>query len=324
VGDVGRPDLLGGTLSKEALAGMMYDSLRKHILPLADDVLVYPAHGPGSACGKNIGKETWSTIGEQKRSNYALKNIPREEFISLLTSGLAAPPPYFFSDAAINKEGYLPIQTVIQNNLKPLSVAAFQKAVIEGAQILDTREPGVFEKGFIAGSVNIGLQGTFAVWAGTLLDIGTPLVLLCEEGKEAECILRLARVGYERVSGYLQGGLSAWVAEGLPLDTIHSVTPETFCSLIQSSDEVIIDVRKEGEYETCHVQGARLIPLTQLEANIGTFDPGKKYLIHCAGGYRSMIASSLLKRHGITNFQNVLGGMAKIKEAGAPVEESIS
>ncbi len=320
VGDVGRPDLLDGTMSKEELAGMMYDSLRKHILPLNDKTLVYPAHGPGSACGKNIGKETWSTIGEQRKTNYALGNMSREAFISILTTGLNTPPPYFFNDAAINKNGYDALDSVMQKNMKPLSPHDLELEMEQGAKILDTREAAAFEKGFIHHSINIGLEGTFAVWVGTLIDINSPLVIVADAGKEKETILRLARVGYENILGYLDGGIKAWTKAGNGLETIDSVTPQVFCSLMGNKNETVIDVRKAGEYDTCHVKGAKLIPLSDLEAQIRFFEPNKKYLIHCAGGYRSMIASSILKLHGITNIRNVSGGMAKIKEAGAPTE----
>ncbi|HEV7229773.1 MAG TPA: MBL fold metallo-hydrolase [Bacteroidia bacterium] len=320
VGDVGRPDLLDGKMSKEDLAGMMYDSLNNKIKPLADDVIVYPAHGPGSACGKNIGKETWSTIGIQKKTNYALGNMSREEFIATLTKGLTPPPSYFFADAMINKNGYDNISDVMHRNNHALDLTAFRKEMDNGALILDTRDPDTFEKGFIPGSINIGLQGTFAVWVGTLIDIKKPLLLITAEGKEEETVLRLARVGYEQVNGFLKGGMPAWSASGNKVETIESVSPAEFCG--QLNNKVVIDVRKEGEFETVHVKGAQLVPLSDLESRLKTFDPGKDYLVHCAGGYRSMIASSILKRNGIHNFKNVLGGMAKIKEAGAPVEEA--
>jgi hydroxyacylglutathione hydrolase len=319
VGDVGRPDLLDGKMTKEALAGMMYDSLQNKIKPLADDVIVYPAHGPGSACGKNIGKETWSTIGLQKKTNYALAAMPRNEFIGILTQGLSAPPAYFFKDAQINKQGYDNIEAVMQKNMRALSIAEFKSEQKADVLILDTRDPDTFEKGYIPGSINIGLQGTFAVWVGTLIDIQTPLLLITEAGKEEESIRRLARVGYEQVIGYLKGGIVFWAANGNTLEQIQSVSAEEFCSLQDSSE--VIDVRKEGEFENLHVKGARLIPLSELQTQLEAFDPKKQYLVHCAGGYRSMIAASILKKHGIHNFKNVLGGMAKIKEAGAPVEE---
>jgi hydroxyacylglutathione hydrolase len=319
VGDVGRPDLLDGKMTKEALAGMMYDSLQIKIKPLADEVIVYPAHGPGSACGKNIGKETWSTIGQQKKTNYALADMPRKEFIGILTEGLSAPPAYFFKDAQINKEGYENIETVMHKNMRALNGTEFRSEQKADVLILDTRDPEAFENGFIPGSINIGLQGTFAVWVGTIIDIQTSLLLVTESGKEEESIRRLARVGYEKVLGYLKGGIASWTSSGETLDRIQSVTAEEFCSLQDSSE--VIDVRKEGEYDNLHVKGARLIPLSELQAQLGVFDPKKQYLVHCAGGYRSMIASSILKKNGIHNFKNVLGGMAKIKEAGAAVEK---
>jgi hydroxyacylglutathione hydrolase len=321
VGDVGRPDLLDGKMTKEELAGMMYDSLRKQILPLSDTVLVYPAHGPGSACGKNIGKETWSTIGEQRKTNYALQQMERNEFIHLLTTGLTPPPAYFFKDAEINKTGYANITAVLESGIQPLTVEQLKKEVASGATILDTRDADLFEKGFIPRSINIGLQGSFAIWAGTLLDITTPLVILAAEGKEEESVRRLARVGFEQVKGVLNGGMKAWTDAGNQVDTVQSVTPQEFCSILRDKNEIVVDVRKTGEYETSHVKGAKLITLSELEANIGFFEPGKNYLIHCAGGYRSMIASSLLKQHGIVDFRNVYGGIGKIKEAGAPMEE---
>jgi glyoxylase-like metal-dependent hydrolase (beta-lactamase superfamily II)/rhodanese-related sulfurtransferase len=322
VGDVGRPDLLDGKMTKEELAGKMYDSLNSRIKPLADDVIVYPAHGPGSACGKNIGKETWSTIGIQKKTNYALKEMSRNEFIAILSTGLSAPPAYFFKDAEINKNGYTAIASVMEKNNKPLDVSAFKNEIAAGALILDTRDPDQFEKGFIKDSLNIGLQGTFAVWVGTLIDIRKNLLLITAEGKEEETILRLARVGFENVKGFLKGGVTAWAEAGNLLETVSSITAADFCKLLKNENELVIDVRKPGEFDSAHVKDAKLIPLSDLESSIGLFDQKKQYLVHCAGGYRSMIAASILKRHGITNFKNIYGGMAKIKEAGAPLEET--
>ncbi len=221
VGDVGRPDLLDGIISPNELASMMYDSLNKKIKTLADHVIVYPAHGPGSSCGKNIGKETFSTIGEQKKFNYALKDMSRAEFVREVTEGILPPPKYFFEDARINKTGYDPIDVVIQENKRPLSVAEFRDAFHKGALLLDTRRPDEFEKGFIPGSLNIGLNGQYAVWVGTLLDIRKPLILVTDPGKEEESVLRLARIGYENVIGYLLGGVKGW---DQPLESITSIT----------------------------------------------------------------------------------------------------
>ena len=231
VGDVGRPDLLDGVMTKEELASMMYDSLNKKIKTLPDDVIVYPAHGPGSACGKNIGKETFSTIGEQKKFNYALKDMSREEFIKELTEGILPPPQYFFEDARINRMGYDPIELVMKENRKPLTLQAFKAEVAKGALILDTRMPDDFEKGFVPGALNIGLNGQYAVWVGTLIDIKQPLVLITEVGKEDESILRLARVGYENVIGYLEGGVAAWDAK---LKVIKSITAEQMKAEVSS------------------------------------------------------------------------------------------
>jgi hydroxyacylglutathione hydrolase len=321
VGDVGRPDLLDGKMTKEALAGMMYDSLNTYIKPLADDVIVYPAHGPGSSCGKNIGKETWSTIGQQKKSNYALQEMSKSDFVSILTEGLVPPPGYFFKDAKINKEGYENIGEVMKKNLRDLDVKHFQEEVRKGALILDTRNADLFEKGFIPGALNIGLNGSFAIWVGTLVDINRNLVLITEAGKEEETVRRLARVGYENVSGYMKGGIEAWVNAGNKTESVQSITPAEFKILLEQKKGTIIDVRNAGEFDSCHVPGATLLPLSEFENKISALKPGEHYFVHCAGGYRSMIASSILKKHGIQNFSNVLGGMGKIREAGVAVEE---
>jgi hydroxyacylglutathione hydrolase len=319
VGDVGRPDLLDGRMTKEQLAGMMYDSLQSKIKPLPDEVIVYPAHGPGSSCGKNIGKETWSTIGQQRKTNYAMQDMPKTKFISILTEGLSAPPAYFFKDAEINKNGYEDIQVVMKKNIQALSLSEFKSEILLGALILDTRDPDRFEIGFVKDSLNIGLNGTFAIWAGTLIDIDTPLLIVAEEGKEEESIKRLARVGFENVKGFLQGGFKTWADSAEPTEKIQSITPEEFCKFREQHGYMVLDVRKPGEFETEHVQHAVPVTLSELESHIKQLKPAKEYLVHCAGGYRSMIASSILKRNGIHNFKNVLGGMSKIKEAGAPV-----
>ena len=238
VGDVGRPDLLDGVMSSETLAGMLYDSLQQKIKTLADKVIVYPAHGPGSACGKSIGSETFSTIGEQKKFNYALQDMSREDFISKVTDGILPPPQYFFEDARINKTGYDPIEDVIRENTQPLPIEKFKQAVDGGALILDTRKADEFEKGFIPGSVNIGLNGQFAVWVGTLIDIQKELVLVTEPGREAETVLRLARVGYEKILGYLKGGAKGY--DG-PLEKVHSIPAQ----------QIKDDVNQQGCYIGC-------------------------------------------------------------------------
>jgi hydroxyacylglutathione hydrolase len=318
VGDVGRPDLLDGKMTKEELAGMMYESLKK-IKALPDDAIVYPAHGPGSACGKNIGKETWSTVGVQKKSNYALQDMSKDKFISIVSSGLNAPPPYFFEDARINKEGYENIDSVMNQNLKPLSPEAFKEAVQKGAVILDTREADVFEKGFIQGSLNIGLNGQYAVWVGTLIDISKQVVLVTEKGKEEEAVLRLARVGYENVKGFLDGGLEAWAKAGNSFEMVRSISSDEFADKLKNEEVEILDVRKNSEIEAGFVKNMHHIPLSDLDKEIEKLDKNKTYLVHCAGGYRSMIAASLMKAKGFENVFNVTGGFAKIKQSQAPI-----
>lgn len=312
VGDVGRPDLLDGKMSKEELAGMMYDSLNNKIKNLPDEVIVYPAHGPGSSCGKNLGPEKQSTIGIQKQTNYALRDMTKAEFIKVLTEGLLPPPAYFFSDAMINKQGYTALDAVMKKNMHPLTVDEFENEVARGAVILDTRNPEVFEKGFIQGSVNIGLNGMFAIWAGTIMDIGVPMVLVCDPGKEEEAVSRLARVGYEKVHGFLNGGFESWIKEGKPVDTINSIDAQEFAKRANAGEKVI-DVRKISEAEAGHVKDATVIPLAELQENMESLNPETPVMVHCAGGYRSMVAASLLKRNGYKNITNVHGGWGKIK-----------
>jgi hydroxyacylglutathione hydrolase len=313
VGDVGRPDLLDGIMTQDALAGMMYDSLNTKIKTLPDDVIVYPAHGPGSACGKNIGKETFSTIGEQKRTNYALQPMTREEFIKRLTDGILPPPAYFFEDARINKEGYEPVEDVISQNNKPLTPSEFTKAVANGATILDTRKADDFEKGFVPGSINIGLNGQFAVWVGTLIDIKKKIVLVTEPGKEEESVLRLARVGYENVLGYLQGGVEGWPSK---LSTIRSIQAT---ELNRIADVTVLDVRKPGEWNSGHLRNAMFLPLSGFPENFKSLDPSKPYVVHCGGGYRSMTAISIMKNYGFNDLINVYGGFGAMEKAGLPL-----
>jgi rhodanese-related sulfurtransferase len=318
VGDVGRPDLLDGKMSKEELAGMMYDSLNNKIKNLPDEVIVYPAHGPGSACGKNLGPEKQSTIGTEKQNNYALRDMPKAEFIKVLTDGLLPPPAYFFSDAMINKQGYTAIDAVMKKNMQTLSVAEFENEVARGAVILDTRNPEVFEKGFIQGSVNIGLNGMFAIWAGTIMDISIPMVLVCDPGKEEEAVSRLARVGYEKVHGFLGEGFESWTKEGKPVDTINSIDAQEFAKRVNAGGKVL-DVRKISEAEAGYVKDATVIPLGELQENLESLNPETPVMVHCAGGYRSMVAASLLKRNGYNNIINVHGGWGKIKTTDVPV-----
>lgn len=326
VGDVGRPDLaIKSDLTVNDLAGMMYDSLNAKIKPLADDVIVYPAHGAGSSCGKNIGKETFSTIGQQKKLNYAMQPMSREEFVKAVTDGLTDAPQYFMLDAKLNKQGYSSIDEVLNKNTKALTVPELEAAIKNGATVLDVRTPDDFEKGFIPGSVNIGLNGQYAPWVGALLDANVPLVLVTDEGKEREAVLRLARVGYENVSGYLKGGVAAWTAAGKSTDTVHSISATDLAARINSNPELdVLDVRKPGEVESGIIDGAQHICLSKLQKELHTLDQSKHYYIHCAGGYRSMMAASIMKKKGFGHVTNILGGMGKIKETGIKLVHPVS
>lgn len=324
VGDVGRPDLSSGDLTKEALAGMLYDSLAGKILPLPDDLIIYPAHGPGSACGKNLGPHTHSTLGEEKKTNYALQPQEREAFIKAVTDGLTPPPQYFPVNARINKEGYDSLDSVMKNSLQPLSIDEF-KMRMQGAVILDTRKADVFTTGFVPGSINIGLEGRFAEWAGNLLNFTDPIILVTETGQEEESVLRLARVGFENVAGYLEGGFEAWKAAGRQIDMVIDVDPDEL-ALDMPFDEnlVVIDVRKEIEFGGGHVKGAQNVPLETLTdpGSMAYLEDTQNIYVHCAGGYRSVIACSLLKRQGIHNLRNVTGGWKAIQENGKiPIEK---
>lgn len=320
VGDVGRPDLAqkANEITMEDLAGMMYESLHSKIFPLADDVIVYPAHGAGSSCGKNLGPETVSTIGEQKQTNYALQPQTKEEFIKVVTEGLAAPPQYFPINAMINKEGYESLDAVLEKGLQPLSVAAFkEKAKEDKVIILDTRNSAIFTQGFVPGSISIGLDGRFAEWAGSLLPFDKTLILVTEKDKEKETIVRLARVGFDKIEGCLEGGIEAWQAAGETVDLIIDVEADELAMDIPFDENlVVIDVRKEAEYGSGHIKDALNIPLSDLTdpGRMADLDDKHNMYVHCAGGYRSVIASSILKREGFHNLRNVVGGWGKIKE----------
>lgn len=317
VGDVGRPDLFSGNMTKEELAGFMYESLNKKIKTLADNVIVYPAHGPGSSCGKNLGPNTYSTIGEQKQSNYALQDMTKEEFVKVVTEGLSTPPAYFPINARINKEGYTSLDEVMDIALQPLSIGAFKTKVKDGAWILDTRTSTTFTNGFVPDSISIGLDGRFAEWAGILLPFDQPLVLVTEAGKEKESAVRLARVGIDNVQGYLEGGYEAWADAGERTDMIVDIEPEELAMDIPHDPRLeVLDVRKPGEFDNGHVKGAVNMPLDTLRdpLNIAMINDDNNLYVHCAGGYRSVIAASLLKRQGYHNLRNVLGGYGKIKD----------
>lgn len=319
IGDVGRPDLAqkAASMTQEQLAAILYHSLRTQVMTLADDVIVYPAHGAGSACGKNMSKETVSTIGEQKQNNYALRaNMTEEEFVKEVTDGLATPPAYFPLNVAMNKNGYDNIDVVMERGLKKLSPTEFEVAANEtDAVMLDTRPADTFRKGFVPNSVNIGLDGQFAPWVGALIpDVKQQILLIAELGKEEETIMRLARVGYDFVIGYLDGSFDSWKSAGKEVDTIERITAEEFASRVDVAKDIVVDVRRESEYEAEHVENANNIPLDFINDNISSFPKEDHFFIHCAGGYRSMIASSILKARGWDNFTEVEGGFAAISK----------
>ena len=318
VGDVGRPDLSSGNMTKEELAAIMYDSLQQKIVTLPDDVLVYPAHGAGSSCGKNLGPETASTIGEQKLSNYALQPQSKEEFIRSVTTDLDAPPQYFPINARINKEGYESLDEILKLGLTRLKLDEFKiKMNEEDVTVLDTRRATTFTKGFIPGSISIGLEGRFAEWAGVMLSFEKPILLVAEKGLEKEAVIRLARVGFSRIEGFLDGGFDAWLKAGEKIDMIIDIEPDELAMDIPYDDNmVIVDVRRETEFGDSHITNALNIPLDELTdpANLANFEDNQNIYIHCASGYRSVIAASVFKKHGIHNIRNVNGGFEKIRE----------
>lgn len=319
VGDVGRPDLAqkGAENTMNDLAGMLYDSLQKKIIPLADDIIVYPAHGPGSACGKNLGPNTFSTIGEEKKFNYALQQPSKKDFMEAVTDGLAEPPQYFPINARINKEGYDSLDEIVIKGTKELSVEEFKKLSHEDALILDTRKASILTQGFVPGSVCIGLDGRFAEWAGSLLPFDQNIILVSEPGKEKESVIRLARVGFEKFSGFLKGGFEAWKNAGEEIDLIIDVEPDELAMDLPFDENlIVVDVRKPNEFAEGHINGAINIPLNDMidPGSIANFREEDNLYVHCAGGYRSMIAASLFKRQGIHNLRNVRGGWNKIKE----------
>lgn len=317
VGDVGRPDLSSGNLSREELASLLYDSLRSKILPLPDEVIIYPAHGPGSSCGKNLGPNTHSTLKEEKESNYALREQTREDFIKAVTDGLDAPPGYFSINARINKEGYESLDEVLESGLQPLDIAAFKRLIEEpGLILLDTRRSDVFVNGFVPGSVSIGLDGRFAEWAGSLLPFDKSIVLVTAPGEEKESVVRLARVGFDKVKGYLEGGYASWQAAGEPIDMIIDIEADELAMDIPFDEHlVVLDVRRETEFADGHVKDAINLPLQELvdPGNMSILEEHLNIYVHCGGGYRSIIAASLLKRQGIHNLRNVTGGWGKIR-----------
>ncbi len=321
IGDVGRPDLAqkAADMTTESLAGLLYHSLREKIMPLADDIIVYPAHGAGSACGKNMSKETTDTLGNQKKVNYALApGLTEKNFVKQLTEGLAAPPSYFPINVMMNKEGYESIDAVMKRGQQALSVEAFEEAANEtGALLLDTRDPQEFAKGFIPMSVNIGIDGSFAPWVGALIaDSKHPILLITAKGREEEVITRLARVGYDHTIGYLEGGFASWKDAGKEVDSIVSLEADSIPAESAKANKTIIDVRKENEFLSEHVEGAVNLPLDNINDHIGKLDKEGEYILHCAGGYRSMIFASILKSRGFENLVDVKGGFGALKAGG--------
>lgn len=328
LGDVGRPDLAqkAASMTQEELAGILYESLRTKIMTLADDVIVYPAHGAGSACGKNLSKETVGSIGDQKKTNYALRaDMTKEEFIQEVTDGLAPPPKYFPLNVQMNKEGYDDIDVVLERGTQALSPDAFEAAANETeAVMLDVRHQDNFVKGHIPRSIFIGIDGGFAPWVGALIaDVKQPILLIAPEGREEETITRLSRVGFDYTIGYLKGGFDAWKAAGKDTDSIKSIPATEFKTLLDTDNIPVFDVRKESEFTAAHIEGASLTSLDFLNSHLSEFPTKENFYVHCAGGYRSVIAASILKSRGIHNLVDVAGGFSAIKDAGIPVTDFV-
>jgi len=327
LGDVGRPDLaVKSDLTQAELAGKLYDSLRTKIMTLPDDVIVYPGHGAGSACGKNMRKETVGSIGEEKATNYALRaDMTKEEFVKEVTTDLAPPPSYFPKNVAMNRDGYESINAVLDRGLQALSPEAFDAAANEtGALVLDTRNPNVFVQGFIPNSISIGIDGGFAPWVGTLIpDINQPILIVADPGREEEVVTRLARVGYDNSIGFLEGGFESWKNSGKETDRIESIQPETLAERMKKAELNIVDVRKPSEYEGGHVEKAALRPLDLINIQMSEYDKAKVAYVYCAGGYRSVIACSILKARGYENLVNVERGFPGIKATGVDCKAAI-
>jgi len=327
LGDVGRPDLaIKSDLTKEDLATMLFDSLRNKIMPLADDVVVYPAHGAGSACGKNLSKETVGTIGDQKKTNYALRaDMTKAEFVKEVLDGIAPPPQYFAKNAMLNKTGYETFETVLKTGNIPLTPSAFEAmANHEEALVLDVRPQSDYIKSHIPNSIFIGLNGGFAPWVGALIkDIKQPIILVVPEGKSQEAVTRLSRVGYDNTLGYLEGGIEAWISEGKDIDTLESISAEEFANRVKKGDVNILDVRKDGEYSSSHLENAQHFALDFINEQMSEVSKEKTYHIHCAGGYRSVIAASILKARGFHNLVDVAGGFGAIKNTDLPTTDFV-
>ncbi len=328
LGDVGRPDLAqkAASMTMEDLAGILFDSLRNKIMTLPDNVTVYPGHGAGSACGKSMSKETIGVLGEQKETNYALRaNMTKEEFVKELTDGLAPPPAYFPLNVQMNKEGYSSIEDVLIKGKKPLSSEEVDAILSEkGTVLLDVRHQSEFSRSHIPGSLFIGLDGQFAPWVGAIIaDTKTPIILVVSEDRLEEAITRLSRVGFDNIKGYLKGGIEAWAESGRTLDDISSISAEDLEIKLKSEKLPLFDVRKEGEFLSAHLVGANFTPLDDLKKYLDEFPDDEPFYLHCAGGYRSVIAMSILKAHGIQNGIDILGGFGALSKTSLPKEENV-
>ncbi|MCL5129557.1 rhodanese-like domain-containing protein [Algibacter sp. L4_22] len=329
LGDVGRPDLaIKSDLTKEDLAGMLFDSLRNKIMSLADDVIVYPAHGAGSACGKNLSKETVGILGDQKKTNYALRaDMTRDEFIKEVLDGIAPPPQYFAKNAMMNKSGYDNFETILKKGDTPLSPKVFEAmANNEDALVLDVRNEQDFINGHIPNSISIGIQGGFAPWVGALItDLKQPILLVVPEGKAQETVTRLSRVGYDNTLGYLEGGIESWKAAGKDIETIDSISVDEFSKRFNTQNIQVLDVRKDGEYQSEHLKGDNVkhFALDFINDNMNIIDKNQTYYIHCAGGYRSVIATSILKARGFNNLIDIAGGFGAIKNSNLPTTDFV-
>ncbi|MEN9700574.1 MAG: hypothetical protein RLZZ301_1772 [Bacteroidota bacterium] len=327
LGDVGRPDLAqkAADMTQEQLAGMLYDSLQTKIMHLPDALTVYPAHGAGSACGKNMMKETVDTLGNQKRMNYALNQDSKAAFIEAVTDGLLPPPAYFGQNVAMNKSGYDAHDAVLKRALTALDALAFEQgAEASGALILDTRPAAQFCLGFIPNAINIGVKGDFAPWVGALIgDVRQSILLVCEPGSETEVITRLSRVGFDQVMGYLEGGFETWKSSGKEIDTVHRITPAEFEAQFNAEESLVIDVRKESEYSAEHIAEAYCKPLASINDWTADLDTNRHFFMHCAGGYRSMIAASILQARGIRNFTEIEGGFGAISKTSIPTTDFV-
>lgn len=322
LGDVGRPDLAqkAADMTQEQLAGMLFDSLMNKIMPLPNEVMVYPAHGAGSACGKNMMKETMDSLGHQKEMNYALNQPSKEAFIEAVLDGLLPPPAYFPMNVAMNKKGYESVDVVMGNGMRALGVAEFEAAAeTMDAVVLDTRNPANFALGFVPRSISIGIDGQFAPWVGSVIgDVKTPLLLITDEGRELETVTRLTRVGFDHLLGHLSGGFESWKSAGKEVDTVNRITAAQFAAELQVGESKVVDVRKESEYCAEHVDEAYNKPLDFINDWFAEVANEEAFYMHCAGGYRSMIAASILKARGIHNFKEVEGGFGAIAKTEVP------